>query len=527
MEIIEKPIFYNYLACSKSQALKYLALRVDITPLMWNAYEPVTSIYEEMVVNRLTPWEYNWELKPFNDEVGIFKEDIVVENFQNGKADIIQLLNEGYTVQLSVLNRFIPHMVQSPQDGNHSLAIISYDKHKDTFKLFDYPYEYEYDAKIIQDGYNHVEDNYYLYYRIQETGRRPTLKHLFQERMLQMSDDFSCYAHLKRQILDRSIATDNLIFFFGVASLSRELTSTFISNNQYSNYLVEISNKIYRQMEVLKQLYLKMYLKTSVSNQELSSIAQKIDTLITLEVEFLNGIKNEILSGNKIDSLIMNPDPPSEVYIKYRTDTSAWLVWSDLEVEKLENMTYEIYINSELIDVCKQNTYIISELLPETNYVVRIKSVNKYGLKSLVDKEVSFRTTAKKTFGNLSYGKPVIASSFEDLDRLHYHIVDEDTSTRWGSLYNDHEWIVIDLGFPKEFNRIRLHWEAAHAIKYRIQISNDFENWIDLHYAETCKGKEEEITKIPNQAQYIRIYCEKRATKFGYSLWEFSVYNDK
>lgn len=529
MEIIENPLFFGYLTCSKSHAFRYLADRIDITPLLWNAYEPVSSIFEEIILNSVTPWEYKWELKPFMDELGIIQENVVVENFQAGKDTIIQLLKEGYTVQLSAMNGFIPHMSRNAQESVHSLALTSYNENEDTFILFDYPCKYEYEAQIIQEGYDHVEGNCFCYYRIEEGNyQKPSVDHLFQERIMGLADDFSGYERLKHLVEDGSIETHKISFFFGVVSLSREITSVFLTNYNYSFYLTEILKKISLLTEILKQLFIKISLKKKTSNNDFANIHQKIGQITILEAEFLNGIRHEITSGEKINSsvIISNPNPPNEVLIKYMTDSSAWLVWSDLKEEELESYKYEIYVNSELSAISKESTYIISDLIPDTKYVVGIRSVNKYGLRSVAEKTITIQTTVRKEFGNLSLYKPVFASSFEDMIRLPYNVVDDDELTRWSSVFRDNEWVCIDLGLTKVFNRIRLRWEEAYAHRYRIQISENLEIWSDVHIEEAGKGGVEEITNLACNARYVRIWCEKRATNYGFSLWELSVFND-
>ena len=71
-----------------------------------------------------------------------------------------------------------------------------------------------------------------------------------------------------------------------------------------------------------------------------------------------------------------------------------------------------------------------------------------------------------------------------------------------------------------------LKWETACASRYKIQISNDAQNWTDVAEITDGKGKTE-IVPISGKGRYVRMLGIKRATQFGYSLWEFEVYPAK
>lgn len=87
---------------------------------------------------------------------------------------------------------------------------------------------------------------------------------------------------------------------------------------------------------------------------------------------------------------------------------------------------------------------------------------------------------------NLSYGRPVYASS-QDGGNTAENAVDGDTGTRWQAKQNDtNEWIYVDLGKEADIDHIYLHWEAACAKYYDIQVSNDEEDWTTVY----TKGKQ-------------------------------------
>ena len=144
--------------------------------------------------------------------------------------------------------------------------------------------------------------------------------------------------------------------------------------------------------------------------------------------------------------------------------------------------------------------------LPVSNLEYRPKALS---LKGLSVKEV----TASSIEANRSSLSPEKA-------------VDADPSTRWSSQGKDPQWICLDLGTPTEISRVVLLWEAACAVEYKIEVSNDKENWTKVYSTTSGNGgKDIILLKEPETARYIRLYVTKRVNEsWGYSLWEFQVF---
>ena len=124
----------------------------------------------------------------------------------------------------------------------------------------------------------------------------------------------------------------------------------------------------------------------------------------------------------------------------------------------------------------------------------------------------------------ISQGRMVYASSsVENSDPT--YAIDGTRSTRWESAWgNSTEWIYVDLGKVTNFTGIKLFWEGAYAKKYKIQTSNDEENWTDIYTNNNCSGGDENLN-IQGNARYVRLYMtEKALSAYGYSLYEFQVY---
>ena len=126
---------------------------------------------------------------------------------------------------------------------------------------------------------------------------------------------------------------------------------------------------------------------------------------------------------------------------------------------------------------------------------------------------------------NLAIGAKATASSVEKGDCSATNAIDGRGNTRWSSKRGDNEWLLVDLGSPKTVAQIQLDWEAAAGKEYSIQFSNDGQNFTDVYTVTDGKpGAREYIRIKPQETRYIRLLGKKRATQYGYSLWEMKVF---
>ncbi|MGC5772508.1 polysaccharide lyase family 8 super-sandwich domain-containing protein [Paenibacillus pabuli] len=126
---------------------------------------------------------------------------------------------------------------------------------------------------------------------------------------------------------------------------------------------------------------------------------------------------------------------------------------------------------------------------------------------------------------NLAEGKPVVASSSRAANVGPGYAVDGALSTRWGSNYSDPQWIYVDLGSSQSIQEVALHWEDAFGKAYQIQVSDDATNWTTVYSTTIGDGGIDRISFEPVNARYVKMDGTKRATTYGYSLWEFKVYS--
>jgi beta-galactosidase len=147
-------------------------------------------------------------------------------------------------------------------------------------------------------------------------------------------------------------------------------------------------------------------------------------------------------------------------------------------------------------------------------------------VRSLRDFEVLSPEQRQSRYG-IAVGKSVQASSSTTKDGVQYpaqNAVDGNSSTRWSSDFSDPQWLAVDLGDTVTVSRVELLWEAAFATSYAIQVSADGQTWKDVYATDKGGGKAEVIRFAPTPARWIRFRGTKRATPFGYSLWEVRVF---
>ncbi|MEV4254931.1 PQQ-dependent sugar dehydrogenase [Spirillospora sp. NPDC049652] len=125
---------------------------------------------------------------------------------------------------------------------------------------------------------------------------------------------------------------------------------------------------------------------------------------------------------------------------------------------------------------------------------------------------------------NLALKRPATASSAEQSWYPARSAVDGNQKTRWSSKRTDPQWLRVDLGSVRQVGCVILRWEAA-ATAFQIQVSKDGRTWTTVHTRTNGNGGADLASFTPVQARYVRMYGTKRATKYGYSLWEMEVFD--
>ena len=84
----------------------------------------------------------------------------------------------------------------------------------------------------------------------------------------------------------------------------------------------------------------------------------------------------------------------------------------------------------------------------------------------------------------------------------------------------------MDLLKPRIVNRVVLHWQGndAYGKAYKIQVSQNGTQWTDAYAARDKTGGTDDLAFPDTEARYVRMLGQQRGTKWGYSLWEFEIY---
>ena len=139
---------------------------------------------------------------------------------------------------------------------------------------------------------------------------------------------------------------------------------------------------------------------------------------------------------------------------------------------------------------------------------------------SLATSLISFSAVADT---NLALNKPTLASSSESASHGPSKALDGNSYSRWASSFSDSNWISVDLGGTYTLNKVKLNWETAYAKGYQLQVSLDNSNWTTVYTTTNGNGGVDDVN-LSAVARYVRMNGTKRATEWGYSLWEMEVY---
>jgi beta-glucosidase len=125
---------------------------------------------------------------------------------------------------------------------------------------------------------------------------------------------------------------------------------------------------------------------------------------------------------------------------------------------------------------------------------------------------------------NVALNKNVVVSSIEGSGLEGSNAVDGSLTTRWSSQFSDPQFIYVDLGEVKHLDRVDLVWETAYGKEYSIDVSNNAVDWTTVEHISNGYGGTNRI-ETSADARYVRMYGIQRGTEWGYSLYEFEVYD--
>jgi len=117
------------------------------------------------------------------------------------------------------------------------------------------------------------------------------------------------------------------------------------------------------------------------------------------------------------------------------------------------------------------------------------------------------------------------ASSVENGGLSATAAIDGNDGTRWASAFADDQFLTLDLGKSEVINRVRIHWENAHASQYLLQVSDDNATWTTIKTVVDSKGGIEDLSGLNGQGRYLRMQGIKRSSQYGYSIFEIQAFS--
>ena len=91
--------------------------------------------------------------------------------------------------------------------------------------------------------------------------------------------------------------------------------------------------------------------------------------------------------------------------------------------------------------------------------------------------------------------------------------------------YEDPQTWSIDLGRSYEIDKIVLYWENAAAKKYKIYVSENKTDWMEVASEEAGEKGRFKYDFAPTNARYVKIELEERTMEqYGYCMYEWQIY---
>ncbi|GAA4441140.1 penicillin acylase family protein [Phytohabitans houttuyneae] len=137
---------------------------------------------------------------------------------------------------------------------------------------------------------------------------------------------------------------------------------------------------------------------------------------------------------------------------------------------------------------------------------------------------VSFPAGRGQDVTNLAAGRPATATGSQ-WPHAASRAFDGDPGSRWASSWTDNQSLTVDLGSVRSVGRVILRWEAAYASGYRIETSTDGVTWTTAWSTAAGNGGTDNDAFTARDARYVRMAGARRATSYGYSLYEMEVYS--
>jgi poly(3-hydroxybutyrate) depolymerase len=195
-------------------------------------------------------------------------------------------------------------------------------------------------------------------------------------------------------------------------------------------------------------------------------------------------------------------------------------VAADAEGDAGQVARVEFYRNDSKISEAGSSPYqCVWSNVDTGTYVITVRALDASGRVLNPLQVCTIRVIPRNPNGSIR----AFSSTDEPASRPAGNTIDGNSSTRWASLSWDPQWLCIDLGRTAAVKGVTLNWHTAYGTAYAIQVSSDLENWHEVFSTTTGNGRRDTVLFEPVDARFVRMYGTKRATLWGYSLYEFSI----
>jgi beta-glucanase (GH16 family) len=228
---------------------------------------------------------------------------------------------------------------------------------------------------------------------------------------------------------------------------------------------------------------------------------------------------------------------PTGLSVTGKTTNSISLDWNDYSLDPSVIRQYRVRVYNSAGTLLsarftgnKTSAYTVTGLRPTTGYGFAVAVQFSGGHVSGYSSRVSATTSSSAPSPpetDRALNKPATASSsYSDASGSFPPGLanDGNSSTRWSSTFQDNQWWRVDLGDFYAVERVELNWEDGYPSQYHIQVSDDATNFTTVVSPNITSPGSKTHTFAPTRARYVRVLGVTRATPWGISLWDASVF---
>lgn len=129
--------------------------------------------------------------------------------------------------------------------------------------------------------------------------------------------------------------------------------------------------------------------------------------------------------------------------------------------------------------------------------------------------------------GGRAGGGEVTASSEQPGSHEAEMAFDGRMETRWASSTKGKvpQWVAIDFGSPMDVRGLTVHWEAAHAADYAIEVSDDSVSWREVARRKDGAGGAGIFSDLAASGRFLRVLVHKRGPHAHVSIHEIEFHD--